>query len=1132
MTTRGVTALLGQLSAFNQEEETISAYLERTNIFFEANKIEEDKQKVTLFLTAIGAKTYGLLRDLLSPEALMTQSFKQLTDALTGHFEPKPLVIAERYYFYQRSQKINESVQEYLAELRKLAQHCALGAFLNDALRDRFVCGLRSQAALKRLLAESELKLENAIRIAQSLEAAEINSKKLLGAETTVTGSVNRTGSAKSTFSKLERGQSRQKSCYRCGSKVHLANVCPFREEHCNKCHKKGHIARACKSTQKVTTHPPSGNPRTQGSRQALTIREPDSDEEYPLNCVENKRINPIMVELTVNGKKTLMELDTGAAVSVISTQTKAQMFPQSKLLNCTLTLTTYTGELLEVAGQILVEVKHGRQVKQLPLYVVKGNGPSLMGRNRLQHIKLNWQSLNMASVPDSKTQKVNWQKQIESLLQTHKNVFIDELGQMKTFEATLQLKPGAKPKFCKARPVPFALKAAIERELDRLESEGILEKVSYSEWAAPVVPVPKPEGNIRLCGDYKVTINPQLEVDQYPLPKPDNIFATLSGGNWFSKIDLKHAYQQIKLSKSSRPLVTINTHRGLFQYTRLPFGVASAPALFQKVMDTVLQGLSKVICYLDDILITGSSQQEHFDNVKQVLRRLEQYGIRARKSKCAFMCQAVEYYLGHRVDAEGLHTLDTKVAAIQNAPSPRNSQELCSFLGLVHYYGKFLPNLSTCLQPLNNLLKNDTEWKWSDECKRSFAQIKKLLISAPVLAHYNPELPIRLAGDASAYGIGAVISHQFPDGTERPVAFFSRKLTSTERNYSQLEKEALALVYGVQKFHQYLYGRQFVLVTDHKPLTTILGHKRGIPPLAAARLQRWALILSAYSYSIEFRPTKQHANADGLSRLPLGNCHEASLDCIAIDAFTIGQIQALPVTTDQVKTATRQDRVLSQVYRYTWQGWPNKITEEFKPFTRRKHELTIEGNCILWGNRVVIPLKLRPALLEELHKDHPGASQMKAVARSYFWYPGLDQDIEHKAQSCTSCQAVKNAPPAAPLHPWLWPTKPWQRIHVDFTGPFNGKTYFLVMDAHSKWPEIVEMNSTTSQRTIAELRKMFVAHGLPQQLVSDNGPQFISDEFATFMKSNGIKHIGCAPYHPASNGIGANLQEGNESKY
>ena len=188
MTTPAVTALLGQLCAFNPEEETISAYLERTNIFFAANKIEEDKHKVTLFLNVIDAKTYELLRDLLSPAALTTQSFNQLTDALTGHFEPKPLVIAERYYFYQRSQRANESVQEYLAELRKLAQHCAFGGFLNDALRDRFVCGFRSRAALKHLLAESDLKLENAIQIAQSLEAADVNSKKLLGAETTVTG--------------------------------------------------------------------------------------------------------------------------------------------------------------------------------------------------------------------------------------------------------------------------------------------------------------------------------------------------------------------------------------------------------------------------------------------------------------------------------------------------------------------------------------------------------------------------------------------------------------------------------------------------------------------------------------------------------------------------------------------------------------------------------------------------------------------------------------------------------------------------------------------------------------------------------------------------------------------------------
>ena len=292
--------------------------------------------------------------------------------------------------------------------------------------------------------------------------------------------------------------------------------------------------------------------------------------------------------------------------------------------------------------------------------------------------------------------------------------------------------------------------------------------------------------------------------------------------------------------------------------------------------MNTVLQGLPKVICYLDNILISGTTPQKHLDNVQKVLERLEQYGIQAHKSKCAFMCEAVEY-LGHRIDSDGLHTLDSKVTAVLEAPCPKDVQELRSFLGLIHYYGKLMPNLSTLLHPLNELLKADSKWNWTDACDVAFKEAKKLLASAPVLAHYNPSLPICLAGDASAYGIGAVISHILPDGTERPVAYTSHTLSSTERNYSQLEKEALSLIYGVQKFHQYLYGRQFILVTDHKPLTTILGPKRGIPPLAAARLQHWAYTLSAYSYTIKFRPTTEHANADELSRLLLGKRHTAT---------------------------------------------------------------------------------------------------------------------------------------------------------------------------------------------------------------------------------------------------------------
>ena len=371
-----------------------------------------------------------------------------------------------------------------------------------------------------------------------------------------------------------------------------------------------------------------------------------------------------------------------------------------------------------------------------------------------------------------------------------------------------------------------------------------------------------------------------------------------------------------MKLTDDSRSYVTINTHRGLFCYTRLPFGVASAPSIFQKVMDTVLQGLPNTICYLDDILVSGATKEEHLHNLEMVLQWLEQYNIRAKKAKCAFMCDIVEY-LGHRIDADGLHTLSSKVKAIQDAPHPQNVQKLRSFLGLLHYYGKFLPNLATLLHPLNALLKTGSKWLWSAACSDAFKAAKKLLVTAPVLAHYNPSLPIRLAADASAYGIGAVISHVFKDSSERPVAFTSRTLSPTERNYAQIEKEALSSIYGIQKFHQYLYGHPFVLVTDHRPLLSILGPKKGIPPLAAARMQRWALLLSAYNYSIEFRSTAAHANADGLSRLPLGTRHPASTDSI----FTIGQIQALPVAAEKVATATRQDLVLSRVLNFVREG-------------------------------------------------------------------------------------------------------------------------------------------------------------------------------------------------------------------
>lgn len=297
-----------------------------------------------------------------------------------------------------------------------------------------------------------------------------------------------------------------------------------------------------------------------------------------------------------------------------------------------------------------------------------------------------------------------------------------------------------------------------------------------------------------------------------------------------------------------------------------------------------------------------------------------------------------------------------------------------------------------------------------------------------------------------------------------------------------------------------------------------ILGPKKGIPSLAAARLQRWAVLLSGYSYEIAYKPTAAHGNADGLSRLPLSDQRGTPRETVET-VFNLCQISALPVTAQQVASATRTDPALSKVLHYTEHGWPQQVPETLKPFKNRRHELTVEGGCLLWGIQVIVPKKFQSRVLEELHRDHPGVTRMKALARSYLWWPGLDQDLVSLATSCRSCQAVKASPAVAPLHPWVWPTKPWQRVHIDFAGPFLGKHFLIVVDAHSKWPEVVEMATVSTEKTVAVLRHIFARFGLPEQIVSDNGPQFTSSKFADFLLQNGVKHICSAPYHPSSNG-------------
>ena len=1115
-------AAIGTLAPFDSKVQDWEEYCEIIGHFFIANDIDdEDKMKSTL-LSVVGAPTYSLMRNLLSPTKPGEKTYAELVTLLKTHFNPKPSEIVQRFKFDSRIRKPTESVAEYVAELRKLSQDCNYGATLPQMLRDRLVCGINDDRIQRRLLSETNLNFESALNLAQAMESANKNVQDLQLKGPTVnavkSGVPARAGQRRETRPREGDGYT---ECYRCKGK-HSPRDCRFRSAKCHICGINGHIAIACRKKGEKTDKRYDKHSRV---RDRHSTRERDahycshkpseeSDEEHgvPLYTFqgEEDKEPPYKVSMGVNREEVTFEIDTGCCFTIVSERTFKQIKRAPKMKKTHLDLRTYTGEAVPVLGKTYVTVTYRQQKKKLPIIVVKGSGPNLLGRWWLKHIKLDWGEVkHLRNHPQSLS--------LQEVLSRHEGVFKNELGTLKGFKATIQVPADATPRFYRPRSVPYAMRPKLDAELDRLLAEDIITPVKFSDWAAPVVPLIKPDGNCRLCGDYKLTVNRVSPLEQYPLPRVEDLMAVLAGGKQFTKLDMSHAYQQVQMDEPSKKFLTINTHRGLFTYNRLPFGVSSAPAIFQRTMEGVLQGIPHVTVYLDDILVTGETKETHLKNLEEVFTRLEGAGLRLKRSKCTLLADEVQY-LGHKVDAAGIHPVEAKVKAIVEAPAPTNVTELKAYLGLLNYYNRFLPNLSTLLAPLHCLLRRDTVWSWTERQDKVFRESKDLLKSADVLVHYSGDKALVLSCDASPYGIGAVLSHKMEDGTEKPIGFVSRTLAPAEKKYSQLDKEGLAVIFGIKRFHKYIYGRNFTIVTDHKPLITLFSETKPVPQMVSPRVQRWAVLLRAYEYSIVYKPGLQNANADALSRLPLPETPPVGRE--EEHVLMIDVMDDAPVNLEQVRQWTAKDVTLSRVHQYVLTGWPTSVEPQFTPFFTRRLELSVHDGCVLWGARVVIPQQGQTLLLKLLHQSHPGMTRMKGLARSYVWWPHMDRDVEREVQQCEACQQNSKSPPTAPLHPWEWPEKPWTRLHVDYAGPFLGKMFLVVVDSHSKWMDIYPVTTANSQVTIEKLRQSFSNQGLPQMLVSDNAACFTSAEFADFMCKNGINHVTSAPFHPSSNGL------------
>ncbi|XP_046420699.1 uncharacterized protein K02A2.6-like [Neodiprion fabricii] len=724
----------------------------------------------------------------------------------------------------------------------------------------------------------------------------------------------------------------------------------------------------------------------------------------------------------------------------------------------------------------------------------------------------------------------VTKRKQITCQLQKEfPGVFAAGIGTFAKGELKLTLIEGATPKFLQPRKMPWALRDKVENELARLQQLAIISPVEYSDWGTPIVPVLKSNGTLRLCGDYKVTLNKYLEVNRYPLPRVEEVLETLRGGKIFTKLDLSEAYQQLPLTQESQKLVVISTHIGLFKYHRLPYGVATGPGSFQRVMTSLLLGIPGTIVFIDDILITAATLEIQTDRVREVLKRSNEGGLRLKFEKCKFFKNEV-CYLGFRINEEGIRPLEAKIKSVKDAPKPRDVSELRSFLGSINYYGRFIENMAQKLRGLYECLEKD-KFEWTEVCDKTFEKIKRELVSDKILAHFDPQKQTVLTCDASPYGISAVLAYRDEEGNDRPICFASRTLTSTERNYTHLDKEGLAIIFGVRKYFEYLYGHKFILQTDSAALARIFDPSKVIPEIAAARLQRWALFLAPFEYTIKHIQGKKNY-ADWLSRLPLPKTKDDAKEFPILQNTMYTHVNCVKdydfATLDwkAVRKCTREDETLSKVIRYCMDGWEEKspIDESLKTFWNKRESLTIDQGCVLWGHRVVIPNKLREIVLKELHYSHFGVTRMKALARSFVWWPEINKQIESITQACRACLETRKSPPKIALTPWAWPTTPWHRIHADFLGPFNGKTVLVIVDSHSKWPEAIIMQSMSESHTIKAFEEVFARHGYPAHLITDNYSTFVGKAFQSLLKVGGVRHSTTPPYCPATNGAAENF--------
>jgi len=1059
--------------------------------------------------------------------------YEQTKTVLGNHFSNGESVTYERSNFRATKQLANESAKDYVTRLRRKATSCKFEHYSQDAaIIDQFIEHCTSDSLRVKLLSLNQLTLDVLLSTAQARELAAHHAADIV--KNTDSNNMQQLSDESSNEAMYVTSKSKPRArnnmhCYGCGSKDHIHGSfkCPAKDKSCYNCGKSGHFISLCRSPSNGSRNEQKAPVRRyQNDRANINQVYSNSDSEevdvtehldsftFFIGAVNSKKLNTRHKtrDVRIDDIKVTFVIDSGATVCIIDLDTYKSLFEGHVRLEPTkVKIYTYGSKKpMPLVGVFYPTFEYGLNRTIAPVVVTKTEDAGcLLSESVSSQLGI----LKMDSFVNAITSNEN----IENLTDEFESIFRG-IGKLKGYKMELDIDDAIKPCIQPSRTIPYHKVKLVDKEINRLLAQDIIEPVTTpTSWCSALHAEHKKNGEIRLCVDMRKA-NTAVKRVYYPIPTLEDVQDKVNGSKWFSKLDLKKGYHQIELHENSRDITTFRYANGIYRYKRLLFGLNAAFELFQQSISALFRDHEGILNISDDILVYGKTVEDHNRNLRKCFEILQENGLTINKEKCEFLKEELEYY-GFLISENGIRPKESTVNAIQAFKTPENSKEVRSFLGLINYLGRFTPHLATLTAPLRMLTTKNYVWRWTKEEEDCFMKLKRAVTSSTVMQHFKTGLPIRLVVDASPVGLGAILLQDHGNGDFKPVSYASRSLSSVEQRYSQTEREALGVIWACEKFHLYVYGKRITIQTDHKPLIGLFstGGNR------SARINRWALRLLQYDFELQYLPGQDNP-ADVLSRCPTKHTKVDQHWSSGYELETeqhINQIIAhsipMTLTLSQIREACLTDEetksLIDALGNNKWTRYP-----QVKAYKKVSPELTHKGGIVLKGNLIVVPSSLRQTVLAIAHANHLGINKTKALLRSKVWWPTISHDIEAMVRSCSACTRVQPASKPEPLTMSIMP-EAWAKLNLDLCGPMpDGWSIIGIIDAGTRWPEVFFVKSTTTSVITRKLTELFVNKGRPLEIVTDNGPQFTSLEFAQYCKRWGIKHHPVTPYYPQAN--------------